>query len=105
MLGNWWYFVLVIAAVPFTSLGIGFAISIGSQTDSQAVQYSMIILLASVFFSRFIMNLDLLWLPVRVISWLLPTTYEWIVRGFGLLIELAGHGGGYYHRNRIPRRR
>lgn len=75
MLGNWWNFTLVIAAVLFTSLGIGFAISIVSQTDSQAVQYSMIILLASVFFSGFIMSLDTLWEPVRVISWLLPTTY------------------------------
>ncbi|HSN74870.1 MAG TPA: ABC transporter permease [Anaerolineae bacterium] len=75
MLGNWWYFALVIAAVLFTSLGIGFAISIVSQTDSQAVQYSMIILLASVFFSGFIMSLDMLLPPVRVISWLLPTTY------------------------------
>lgn len=75
MLGNWWNFVLVIAAVLFTSLGIGFAISIVSQTDSQAVQYSMITLLASVFFSGFIMNLGMLWEPVRVISWMLPTTY------------------------------
>jgi ABC-2 type transport system permease protein len=56
MLGNWWYFALVLAAVLFTSLGIGFAISVVSQTDSQAVQYSMIILLASVFFSGFIMS-------------------------------------------------
>jgi hypothetical protein len=31
--------------------------------------------------------------------------YEWIVLGVGLLIDLAGHGGGYYHRHRIPRRR
>src|SRR5665648_719569 len=59
----------------FTSLGIGFVISIVSQTDSQAVQYSMIILLASVFFSGFILSLDMLWEPVKVISWLLPTTY------------------------------
>jgi ABC-2 type transport system permease protein len=75
MLGNWWNFILVIAAVLFTSLGIGFAISLVSQTDSQAVQYSMITLLASVFFSGFIMNLEMLWEPVRVISWMLPTTY------------------------------
>ena len=75
MLGNWWNFTLVSGAVLFTSLGIGFAISIVSQTDSQAVQYSMIILLASVFFSGFIMSLDMLWEPVRIISWLLPTTY------------------------------
>lgn len=75
MQGNWMYFAIVIAGVLFTSLGIGFTISIISQTDSQAVQYSMIILLASVFFSGFIMSLTLLWEPVRVISWLLPTTY------------------------------
>ena len=87
MLGNWWYFALVIAAVLFTSLGIGFAISIVSQTDSQAVQYSMIILLASVFFSGFIMSLDMLLPPVRVISWLLPTTY-----GTLLLRDIALRG-------------
>jgi len=46
--------------VLFTSLGIGLAISIVSQTDSKAVQYSMIILLASVFFNGFIMSLDML---------------------------------------------
>jgi len=87
MLGSWWNFTLVIAAVLFTSLGIGFAISIVSQTDSQAVQYSMIILLASVFFSGFIMSLDMLWEPVRVISWLLPTTY-----GTLLLRDIALRG-------------
>jgi len=73
--------------VLFTSLGIGFAISIVSQTDSQAVQYSMIILLASVFFSGFIMSLDMLLPPVRVISWLLPTTY-----GTLLLRDIALRG-------------
>jgi len=87
MLGNWWYFVLVIAAVLFTSLGMGFVISIVSQTDSQAVQYSMIILLASVFFSGFIMSLDTLIPSVRVISWSLPTTY-----GTLLLRDIALRG-------------
>ncbi len=87
MQGNWWNFTLVIAAVLFTSLGIGFAISIVSQTDSQAVQYSMIVLLASVFFSGFILSLDMLWEPVRVISWLLPTTY-----GTLLLRDIALRG-------------
>ena len=28
--------------------------------------------------------------------------YEWIVLGVALLIDLAGHGGSYHHRNRIP---
>lgn len=85
MLGNWIYFTLVIAAVLFTSLGIGFIISIVSQTDSQAVQLSMIVLLASVFFSGFIMSLDMLWDPVKVISYMLPTTYgTLLLRDIGL---------------------
>jgi ABC-2 type transport system permease protein len=87
MSGNWFYFSIVIAGVLFTSLGMGFAISIISQTDSQAVQYSMIILLASVFFSGFIMSLTLLWPPVRVLSWMLPTTY-----GTFLLRDIALRG-------------
>lgn len=28
--------------------------------------------------------------------------YEWIVLGVALLADLAGHGGAYRHRNRIP---
>jgi ABC-2 type transport system permease protein len=85
MLGSWWNFALVLAAVLFTSLGIGFIISIVSQTNSQAVQYSMIVLLASVFFSGFIMSLDMLTKPVRVLSWMLPTTYGTLMlRDIGL---------------------
>ncbi len=87
MLGNWWYYVLVVGAVLFTSLGIGFVISIVSQTDSQAVQFSMIVLLASVFFSGFLNSLDNFWPPVRIISWLLPTTY-----GTFLLRDIALRG-------------
>ena len=87
MLGSWLNFTLVILGVLFTSLGIGFAISVVSQTDSQAVQYSMIVLLASVFFGGFIMSLDMLWAPVRVISWLLPITY-----GTLLLRDIALRG-------------
>ncbi len=47
----------------------------------------MIVLLASVFFSGFIASLDMLWEPVRVISWLLPTTY-----GTLLLRDIALRG-------------
>jgi ABC-2 type transport system permease protein len=89
MLGNWWYFSLVLAIELFASLGIGFAISIVSQTDSQAVQYAMIILLASVFFSGFIMSLDMFWGPVKIVSWMLPATY-----GTFLLRDIALNGSG-----------
>jgi ABC-2 type transport system permease protein len=65
----------VIAALLFASLGIGFVISLFAQTDSQAVQYAMLVLLTSVFFSGLFISQHLLWAPVRVISWLLPVTY------------------------------
>lgn len=75
MLGSYLDYALVIVILLFTSLGFGFFISMVSQTDTQAVQYTMIMLLASVFFSGFMMNLDMIWKPVRVLSWSLPTTY------------------------------
>ena len=75
MLGSWWSYALVIIALLYTSLGMGFAISTISQTDSQAVQYSMIVLLASIFFSGFFIALHRLLTGVHVVSWLLPATY------------------------------
>jgi ABC-2 type transport system permease protein len=75
MLGNWLNYALAVALVVFASLGIGFVISLLSQTDSQAVQLAMLVLLASVFFSGFFMALYLFWPAVQVISWMLPVTY------------------------------
>jgi hypothetical protein len=28
--------------------------------------------------------------------------YEWIVLGVAFLVDMAGHSGSYYHRNRFP---
>lgn len=75
MLGHWFGVGLTVVALIFTSLGIGFVISLISKTDIEAVQYSMIVLLTSVFFSSFILSLETLWQPVRIISWALPATY------------------------------
>ncbi len=75
MLGSWAWYVVIIAALLYASLGMGFAISSISQTDSQAVQYSMIVLLASIFFSGFFIALHRLLPAVHVVSWLLPATY------------------------------
>ena len=75
MLGSWVWYVIVVLALLYTSLGMGFAISSISQTDSQAVQYSMIVLLASIFFSGFFIALHNLLTGVHIVSWLLPTTY------------------------------
>ncbi|MCB0210299.1 MAG: ABC transporter permease [Anaerolineae bacterium] len=89
LLGSWLNIALVVLAVLFSSLGIGFIISLISRTDTQAVQYSMIVLLTSVFFSGFLLGLNTLWEPVRVISWSLPATY-----GILLLRDIMLRGGG-----------
>ncbi len=75
MLGSWGQYALVALAVTFTSLSYGFLISLLSTTMSQAVQASMIMLLASVFFTGFFQGLDLLMPWTGVISWALPATY------------------------------
>jgi ABC-2 type transport system permease protein len=45
------------------------------RTESEAIQYAMIMLLVSIFFSGFFIPIDRLIEPVRVISYLLPSTY------------------------------
>lgn len=75
LLGDPLHYALALAALIFASLTIGFTISLVSESDSQAVQYSMIVLLASVFFSGLIIRLESLLEPVRAVSWALPATY------------------------------
>lgn len=75
MLGSWAAYAAIILALLFTSLSMGFAISVISETDTQAVQYAMIVLLASIFFSGFFIALHRLLSSVQLVSWLLPATY------------------------------
>ncbi len=102
MLGSWLAYTAVVLALLYTSLAMGFAISTISQTDSQAVQYSMIVLLASIFFSGFFIALQHLLTGVHIVSWLLPATYgtamlqDIMLRGRPLdpvlLLGLTGYG-------------
>jgi ABC-2 type transport system permease protein len=75
MFGNWYDYALAVTILLFTSLAVGFLISLISQTDTQAVQYSMLLLLASIFFSGFFLDLRLMWEPIKVLAWSLPATY------------------------------
>ena len=75
MFGRWEDYALAVVILLFTSLGVGFLISLISQTDTQAVQYSMLLLLASIFFSGFFLDLRLMWEPIKVLAWSLPATY------------------------------
>ncbi|OAI39523.1 hypothetical protein AYO38_01395, partial [bacterium SCGC AG-212-C10] len=58
-----------------TSLGVGLVISMLSKDENQAAQLSMLVLLASIFFSGFVFALDRVTWPVRAISYALPSTY------------------------------
>jgi ABC-2 type transport system permease protein len=75
MLGDWRNYALVMLALMFASLGIGFVISLVSETTSQAVQYSMLILLFSIFFSGFFLDLRLMAQGIRFLSYVIPVTY------------------------------
>ncbi len=84
MLGTWQNYALVCIALIFTSLGLGFVISLLAETESQAVQLAMIALLLSVFFSGFILDLRYFWEPVRVIS-------------YAITGDLCNHPASEYH--------
>jgi len=73
--GPVWSLGLTVSLVIFASLGLGFAISGLAKTDSQAVQYSMVVLLVSIFFTGFVLPLDQLTVPVRWVSYLVPGTF------------------------------
>jgi ABC-2 type transport system permease protein len=96
--------VLAVAAVCLASAGLGFLVSLASRSDSQAVQYAMLILLMTVFFSGFILSLARFIPEVGWIAWLVPATYgiellrDVMLRGApanpALLAALAGIGLG-----------
>lgn len=75
-IGQFWpIYILVITLLVLASLGLGFVLSGLSKTDSQAVQYAMIVLLLTIFFTGFVLPLDQLAAPVQVVSYLIPATY------------------------------
>jgi ABC-2 type transport system permease protein len=67
--------VVVIGLTLFASIGVGFVISLASSSDAQAVQYTMILLLASLFFSGFFLAIGQLEGVARYVSLLLPVSY------------------------------
>lgn len=73
--GSFLVYTLVVVLLILASLGVGFLLSAVSTTDSQAVQYSMMALLLSIFFTGFVLPLEQLAVPVQVISYLIPATY------------------------------
>lgn len=61
--------------VTFASLGAGLLISLLADSERQAVQLAMLVLLVSMFFSGFVLPIDEFREPVRAVSYVLPVTY------------------------------
>jgi ABC-2 type transport system permease protein len=74
-LGSLWSFIGVTVLFLLASIGLGFAISVFSNSDTQAVQWSMLVLLLSIFFSGFVLPLDQFIVPVRYIGYISPMTH------------------------------
>jgi ABC-2 type transport system permease protein len=64
-----------VVLLTFASLGLGLLISLVSDSERQAVQLSMLVLLAAVFFSGFVLPVPEFRWPFRAISYALPVTY------------------------------
>ena len=77
-----------IGFVLLASLGIGLLIAVVSDSERQAVQLSLLLLLASVFFSGFVIAISEFTEPVRVLAYLLPVTH-----GIRLMQDIMLRGG------------
>ncbi len=76
-----------IGLVLLASLGIGLFVAVISDSERQAVQLSLLLLLASVFFSGFVLSIDEFSPPVRILAFTLPVTH-----GIRLLQDLMLRG-------------
>jgi ABC-2 type transport system permease protein len=93
---------VIMALTLFASIGLGFVLSLLSKTDAQAVQYALLVLLGTLFFSGFFLSVGQLDGPARAAAWALPATYgmqmlrDVMLRGADpqshLLLGLAGYG-------------
>jgi ABC-2 type transport system permease protein len=75
MLGQPIWAIASLGLLLFASLGLGFFIAGLAETETQAVQLAMLVLLASIFFGGFFLALETLWEPIRAISYVLPVTF------------------------------
>jgi ABC-2 type transport system permease protein len=69
------YLALAIGLLLLASLGLGLLIAVISDSERQAVQLSLLVLLASVFFSGFVLAVDEFTPPVRALAYALPVTH------------------------------
>lgn len=58
------------------SIAWGTVLSLLARSDTQAVQFAMLALLAGLFFGGFLLDLDAIRYPVRLLSFILPVTFS-----------------------------
>ena len=88
LLSGWGPVAAVAGLLILASLGLGLLISIVADSERQAVQLSMLLLLASVFFSGFVLPVEEFIPQVRWVAYLLPVTH-----GIRLLQDFMLRGG------------
>lgn len=74
MVGSWAVVVVTIGLLLLASTGLGFLLALAANSDSQAVQYAMLVLLASIFFSGFLLSLERFRPVLTWIARILPVT-------------------------------
>jgi ABC-2 type transport system permease protein len=75
LLGSPWMVALIVFLLVFASLGAGLLISVVSDSERQAVQLSLLLLLAAVFFSGFVLPVhEFAWF-LQVVAYALPVTH------------------------------
>lgn len=72
---RWWMGLAMLLVTIYASIGLGFLVAGLSRTESQAVQFSMLLLLGSIFFTGFILPLNQFASYIRYISYILPITF------------------------------
>jgi ABC-2 type transport system permease protein len=65
----------IVLLLAFASLGVGLLISLVADSERQAVQLSMLVLLASVFFSGFVLPVQDFIGAVQYVAYALPVTH------------------------------
>jgi ABC-2 type transport system permease protein len=88
MLGDPGWLALVVMLVIAASLGLGLLIAAVSDSEPQTVQLSLLVLLASVFFSGFVLAIDEFSEPVRSLIYALP-----VANGIRLIGDFMFRGG------------
>jgi ABC-2 type transport system permease protein len=74
MAGGWGWLAAVLGLIILASLGLGFVIAAAAESDAQAVQYAMLALLFTLFFSGLVVSWDRLANGVRYLAFLVPAT-------------------------------